>query len=797
MVSKHPTPLPSLLCPKPVRLTHPTSPLLLSLRSILLLLPVVTLTNHPALNVDRVEVLPAVGAVGKAVLSVARYATVAYAIFGVTLYLILKFGSLERAADLSESTYGRVFYATRVVPMALLFLGFLAAGIVRRVEFSPQPIVPLVSLARNGHFGVRFPTATISATAAVGSLQIIFLIFFVVRYIIVSRRIVRMNYRQARLKVINVFFLYSHTIVPLSVCSLASAGAASLWPTPLTRLAVADHKFAEEFVLDVPYYARSGIVLVFTTWTLLEAFVSIPSAYKPTFLERVLIKRMGMQPGAAFAPVAALKNDDNDEDLEAGTLTRRHTFGLAAPKFPPKPTTILGDDGGAGAGAAVVPSDGHVVWKAPKAQSARERALTFRFDETVLAWNFSWLAYLSDDVIVRAMNDNSRTLALHRIWRESMYDQCVLMATSPDMIVVAFRGSVSAVNMKTNLHMSQTSHPPDEDPEWLKGLWKAPTWGHNSPTFHRGFSNAYGSVSASILDDLRAENERIPGRRVFCCGHSLGGALATLAAFDCRVILGVPDELVTCITFGSPRVGNTAFVRRFAVTVSDSWRVINLHDFVTNHPKRKVQQYDHVPRCALATLDGNLILDPRFADLKLMHGSSMRAHSLVTYRETLQAFVDVALAQSPPNEPFAFEPDWWNFAVYDSVEVGDDGITELHQQVTEDSSVKDEPSLDDVFEGLSRPHRAVQSLPSDTVSEREPVSFAARIRPSSRASGALESRHSRRGVLNLQWAKRDFKALDGDADLLLGVQSMSVPQSPRLLGSPRSPCSPGSQQSLL
>ncbi len=42
-------------------------------------------------------------------------------------------------------------------------------------------------------------------------------------------------------------------------------------------------------------------------------------------------------------------------------------------------------------------------------------------------------------------------------------------------------------------------------------------------------------------------------------GHSLGGALATLAAYD--ITKGCSDVDVACYTYGAPRTGNHAFAR--------------------------------------------------------------------------------------------------------------------------------------------------------------------------------------------------------------------------------------------
>ena len=60
-------------------------------------------------------------------------------------------------------------------------------------------------------------------------------------------------------------------------------------------------------------------------------------------------------------------------------------------------------------------------------------------------------------------------------------------------------------------------------------------------------------------------------------GHSLGGALATLAAYDFRKKArdnGV-DLRVACYTFGAPRVGNHAFAWDFNRIVDDCWHIIN------------------------------------------------------------------------------------------------------------------------------------------------------------------------------------------------------------------------------
>ena len=64
------------------------------------------------------------------------------------------------------------------------------------------------------------------------------------------------------------------------------------------------------------------------------------------------------------------------------------------------------------------------------------------------------------------------------------------------------------------------------------------------------------------------------GHRVLVrAGHSLGGALATLAAHDLQAEFGFPH--LHCYTFGAPRTGNHAFAAETSRLVPETWHVIN------------------------------------------------------------------------------------------------------------------------------------------------------------------------------------------------------------------------------
>ena len=92
---------------------------------------------------------------------------------------------------------------------------------------------------------------------------------------------------------------------------------------------------------------------------------------------------------------------------------------------------------------------------------------------------------------------------------------------------------------------------------------------------HKGFSREVDDLWPS-LEDILAENTR----PLWFCGHSLGGAMATICAGRCFLseIKAPPKALYT---FGSPRVGDKQFVNFVRL---EHIRWVNNNDIVTRVP---------------------------------------------------------------------------------------------------------------------------------------------------------------------------------------------------------------------
>jgi hypothetical protein len=95
---------------------------------------------------------------------------------------------------------------------------------------------------------------------------------------------------------------------------------------------------------------------------------------------------------------------------------------------------------------------------------------------------------------------------------------------------------------------------------------------------HHGFIQAFSSVRDAILQMARDSKQP----KVLTTGHSLGAALAILAALDIRQ--NIPDKQVSCYTFGSPKVGNPAFAKFYNDLVPNTIRIVNDADIIPTIP---------------------------------------------------------------------------------------------------------------------------------------------------------------------------------------------------------------------
>jgi triacylglycerol lipase len=174
--------------------------------------------------------------------------------------------------------------------------------------------------------------------------------------------------------------------------------------------------------------------------------------------------------------------------------------------------------------------------------------------------------------------------------------QC-FVAGNDQFAIVAFRGSEARLRES------------DADPRHVIADWMAdfdflPVPWDRGGKVHRGFKEALQEVWPGLEEYI--SNLLKNNRKIWITGHSLGAALATLAADRCENIQGL-------YTYGSPRVGDGEFKKNFKV---NGYRFVNNSDIATKVPPAGI--YRHVGEIRFIDSDGvihdNTDRQPSWAD---------------------------------------------------------------------------------------------------------------------------------------------------------------------------------------
>ena len=203
-----------------------------------------------------------------------------------------------------------------------------------------------------------------------------------------------------------------------------------------------------------------------------------------------------------------------------------------------------------------------------------------------------------------------------------------LICKMDEHLVIAFRGTDNTENLKSDLKMTR------EDIEnWVEprlGLFKKSVnaFGLLRPKVHRGFLEVWREyLKSDVMEALRDVTKRYHINRIYLTGHSLGGALACLAAWD--IAHWVHDEIgldsqnrpaisLTHYSFGCPRVGNPEFSKLFNKAVPDSFRIVNDGDPVCFTPPKigygVASLYSHPGKLVKVDWKGNFVIRPGYVE---------------------------------------------------------------------------------------------------------------------------------------------------------------------------------------
>lgn len=212
---------------------------------------------------------------------------------------------------------------------------------------------------------------------------------------------------------------------------------------------------------------------------------------------------------------------------------------------------------------------------------------------------------------------------LHML-RDPVTNTKCLVAWNSGTLLISFRGTANRQNATHDVKA------------WLVPLGdEAESLG---AALHSGFKASWHSGLRQLVNDLvcgmMASGSNQGGNmRVLITGHSLGGVMAVLAAYDIADLF--PWLSLQVYTVGAPRPGNRAFAKQYEAKVPDTWHVINDRDPVPVVGKFGTV-YARPGHRVLIDPKGNMIVRPTPLDLKLAQACGLvKAHLLNAYRASL------------------------------------------------------------------------------------------------------------------------------------------------------------------
>jgi triacylglycerol lipase len=105
----------------------------------------------------------------------------------------------------------------------------------------------------------------------------------------------------------------------------------------------------------------------------------------------------------------------------------------------------------------------------------------------------------------------------------------------------------------------------------------APNWGNTT----QGFKGIYSQLSSTINQAIQPLKAANAFAALYVAGHSLGAALAHLAAADIYIQQGISP---ISYTLAGPRTGDPAFAAAFDQAGLKTWRIFNTEDIVPTLP---------------------------------------------------------------------------------------------------------------------------------------------------------------------------------------------------------------------
>ncbi|EGF77696.1 hypothetical protein BATDEDRAFT_91518 [Batrachochytrium dendrobatidis JAM81] len=178
-------------------------------------------------------------------------------------------------------------------------------------------------------------------------------------------------------------------------------------------------------------------------------------------------------------------------------------------------------------------------------------------------------------------------------------------------IIVSFRGSQNLDNWVKDITTALPDSPFPESPPGAQ--------------VHLGFLQAWNQIRTEVLDQVKLLASSFPDFDIIVTGHSLGGALTTMASMEMVTLLGLDPQRILLYTINQPRTGNFEFVQWVAsVNFKAILRVVNQNDVTPHLPPLFLGFFHHPTEIWVSNRDGTTYVCPATEDMTALKNSKSK-----------------------------------------------------------------------------------------------------------------------------------------------------------------------------
>lgn len=171
----------------------------------------------------------------------------------------------------------------------------------------------------------------------------------------------------------------------------------------------------------------------------------------------------------------------------------------------------------------------------------------------------------------------------------------VMVDYAKEIIIVTFRSSTTNQDWFSDFNILQVDYEPISKTQYQKLIDKGIIKECENCKIHRGFNKFTESLSEAFLDKIESILKNFPNFQIVITGHSLGGALASIAGIELRLRGFHPMVLM----YATPKIFNY----NMKEWVNEIFNVETIHDDIMNTGEiefssgffRVVHQGDYVP----------------------------------------------------------------------------------------------------------------------------------------------------------------------------------------------------------